>query len=135
MLQQSLQISLALTVVLKVTPKAVAILSDAFCKNSAVFLFRRSISAVIMRRRSSRAIIWLVLIDVAQRCYESAGIEPELAKRLAEPLASKTLENCFRLGTTAALTGPIKRGDMDIVALQLQGLAVLGCRLRICMKR
>lgn len=103
--------------------KAVAILSDAFAKIGAQVF---SLSAEHKRRYHAASVIasnYLVsLIDVAQRCYESAGIEPELAKRLAEPLASKTLENCFRLGTTAALTGPIKRGDMDIVALQLQDL-------------
>lgn len=60
----------------------------------------------------------VTLIDVAQQCYIAAGIDPDLASRLAQPLASKTLENCFRLGTSAALTGPIKRGDFETVRRQ-----------------
>lgn len=67
----------------------------------------------------------VTLIDVAQQCYVAAGLDPDLAARLAKPLASKTLENCFRLGTTAALTGPIKRGDFETVQRQENDLLSL----------
>lgn len=102
---------------------AVEILRGAFTEIGAQVF---SLSAEHKRRYHAASVFasnYLVsLIDVAQRCYESAGIAPELAQRLAEPLASKTLENCFRMCTTSALTGPIKRGDMNSVALQLQDL-------------
>ncbi|WMW80470.1 DUF2520 domain-containing protein [Undibacterium cyanobacteriorum] len=67
----------------------------------------------------------VTLIDVAQQCYVAAGLDLDLAARLAQPLASKTLENCFRLGTTAALTGPIKRGDFETVQRQENDLLSL----------
>lgn len=58
------------------------------------------------------------LMDVALRAYQSAGIPPELARAMAQPLARQSLENVFQLGAPAALTGPIARGDMTTVSRQ-----------------
>lgn len=58
------------------------------------------------------------LMDVALRAYQSAGIPSELALAMAAPLARQSLENVFTLGSAAALTGPIARGDMTTVSRQ-----------------
>ncbi|MBI1773675.1 MAG: DUF2520 domain-containing protein [Burkholderiales bacterium] len=60
----------------------------------------------------------VTLMEVALRTYQAAGIPADVAQKMAAPLARKTLENVFNLGTQAALTGPIARGDMQTVALQ-----------------
>jgi predicted short-subunit dehydrogenase-like oxidoreductase (DUF2520 family) len=60
----------------------------------------------------------VTLMEVALRTYQAAGIPAEIAQKMAAPLARQTLENVFNLGTQAALTGPIARGDMQTVALQ-----------------
>jgi predicted short-subunit dehydrogenase-like oxidoreductase (DUF2520 family) len=61
----------------------------------------------------------VTVLDTALRAYQSAGIPPEIARELARPLATETLDNVFRLGPEAALSGPIARGDFATVARQL----------------
>lgn len=39
-----------------------------------------------------------------------------------QPLASQSLSNAFQLGPSAALTGPIMRGDIDTVRQHLSAL-------------
>ncbi len=58
------------------------------------------------------------IMDTALRAYSAAGITPELASQIAQPLVVETLANIFRLGPEQALTGPIARGDLDTVARQ-----------------
>jgi predicted short-subunit dehydrogenase-like oxidoreductase (DUF2520 family) len=58
------------------------------------------------------------IMDTALRAYSAAGIAPELAGQIAQPLVAETLANIFRLGPEQALTGPIARGDLDTVARQ-----------------
>ncbi|HWX02871.1 DUF2520 domain-containing protein [Collimonas sp.] len=64
----------------------------------------------------------VTLIDVAQQAYIAAGIAPELALKLIEPLLSESAANAFRLGPATALTGPIARGDLATVVRQSQAL-------------
>ena len=64
----------------------------------------------------------VTVIDAALRAYQSAGIPPEVALALARPLATETLDNVFRLGPEAALSGPIARGDLATVARQQQAI-------------
>ncbi|WP_035625292.1 Rossmann-like and DUF2520 domain-containing protein [Herminiimonas sp. CN] len=63
------------------------------------------------------------VVDTALRAYSAAGIEPELARRMAQPLIAETLANIFRLGPEQALTGPIARGDLATVARQQAAVA------------
>ncbi len=65
----------------------------------------------------------VTVLDIALRAYQAAGIPAEVARELARPLASETLENVFRLGPEAALSGPIARGDMLTVARQQAALS------------
>lgn len=62
------------------------------------------------------------LMNLALQAYQYAGISEEMAYELAQPLATASLQNVFELGTAQALTGPIKRGDMETVQAQLQQL-------------
>lgn len=65
----------------------------------------------------------VTLMEVALCTYQAAGIPADIAQKMAAPLARQTLENVFSLGTKAALTGPIARGDMQTVALQQSRLS------------
>lgn len=64
----------------------------------------------------------VTLIDVARQTYIEAGLTPEVALRLIEPLLSESATNAFRLGPAAALTGPIARGDMGTVKQQREAV-------------
>jgi predicted short-subunit dehydrogenase-like oxidoreductase (DUF2520 family) len=64
----------------------------------------------------------VTILDAALRAYEAAGIAPEVALELARPLATETMNNVFKLGPRAALSGPIARGDMATVARQQKAL-------------
>jgi predicted short-subunit dehydrogenase-like oxidoreductase (DUF2520 family) len=60
----------------------------------------------------------VTVLDAALRAYQAAGIPETVARRLAEPLARESMDNVFRLGAAAALSGPVARGDMATVARQ-----------------
>ncbi|MDO8702469.1 MAG: DUF2520 domain-containing protein [Undibacterium sp.] len=64
----------------------------------------------------------VTLMETALQVYQAAGIPADIAIAMAEPLARQSLDNVFKLGTVAALTGPIARGDMATV--EKQGLVV-----------
>lgn len=63
------------------------------------------------------------LIEAGLRTYAAAGIAREDAIGLMEPLVRETLDNIFALGPAAALTGPVARGDVNVVRRQLAALA------------
>jgi predicted short-subunit dehydrogenase-like oxidoreductase (DUF2520 family) len=65
----------------------------------------------------------VTLVDVTLRAYQAAGIPEHVARQLAQPLATETLANAFRLGPAAALSGPIARGDLATVARQQRAVA------------
>lgn len=62
------------------------------------------------------------VLDAALRAYQAAGVPEAVARELAQPLASETLANVFRLGPAAALSGPVARGDTATVARQQAAL-------------
>ncbi|NLC70996.1 MAG: DUF2520 domain-containing protein [Desulfuromonadaceae bacterium] len=64
-----------------------------------------------------------VLVELACRCLLKAGLEEETALHMMEPLALETVANIFRDGTVRALTGPVSRGEREIVAGQLEALS------------
>lgn len=69
------------------------------------------------------------LMEAGLRAYERAGIERDTAQKMMEPLVRETLNNVFALGTTRALTGPVARGDADVLARQLAALNTLDPRI------
>jgi predicted short-subunit dehydrogenase-like oxidoreductase (DUF2520 family) len=64
----------------------------------------------------------LVLLDVASRLLVEAGASPEEAEEAVVGLARGTLENAAELGLDHAPTGPIRRGDSEVVDLHLRAL-------------
>jgi len=64
----------------------------------------------------------VALLDIARGVYETAGVPSDCIADFMVSLAQSTLENVRGLGTTAAVTGPIVRGDIDIVKKQLDSL-------------
>lgn len=64
----------------------------------------------------------VTVLDAALRAYQAAGIPEQVARQLAQPLASESMANVFRLGAATALSGPIARGDMATVARQQQAV-------------
>lgn len=64
----------------------------------------------------------VTLIDTALETFKAAGLSPEMAEQMVEPMTRETLQNIFRIGTKAALTGPIARGDKTTIALHRKAL-------------
>ena len=62
------------------------------------------------------------LLEVGIQAYAKAGLERVMAMQVMQPIVQGTADNIFSLGTTEALTGPIARGDDDVVARQLDAL-------------
>ena len=62
-------------------------------------------------------------IDAAAAVLAGAGVAPELAARALVPLAEGALANVTARGTTAGLTGPVRRGDAATVQTHLASLA------------
>jgi len=62
------------------------------------------------------------LMEAGLRVYEKSGLDRATAQQMMEPLVRETLDNVFALGTVRALTGPVARGDAEVVRRQLAAL-------------
>jgi predicted short-subunit dehydrogenase-like oxidoreductase (DUF2520 family) len=60
----------------------------------------------------------VVLANLAERLAGSAGLPVEIASKLYLPLIRGTLAN-LELGTAGALTGPVRRGDLETIRAHL----------------
>jgi len=60
----------------------------------------------------------LTVLDAAEQVARAAGIRSDAARELLAPLVTRTVENWRSRGASAALTGPIARGDEQTVARQ-----------------
>ena len=69
------------------------------------------------------------LLETGLRTYEKAGIDRQTAVDMMQPLVRETVEDVFTLGTSAALTGPIARGDDTVVAHHLRALDAWDARI------
>jgi len=69
------------------------------------------------------------LIEGGAKTYGHAGIKRANAMRIMEPLVRETIDNIFARGTAGALTGPIARGDGNVVGRQLGALAAVDANL------
>lgn len=74
------------------------------------------------------------LAAVAERLAVSAGVAPEVARKLYLPLIRGAAAN-LEAGPAAALTGPIRRGDIETVGAHLRALAPVDRRLYILLAR
>ncbi|MDB5772316.1 MAG: Oxidoreductase protein [Burkholderia sp.] len=100
-------------------PRAVDILTQGFAAIGARMVPINGDFKIIYHSAAVFACNYLVtLLDVAQQAYAKAGIPPEVALKLMEPLVRETVDNVFRLGPANALTGPIARGDLATAVKQ-----------------
>lgn len=70
-----------------------------------------------------------VLIEAGLQCYEKAGISQKQGLELSKPILEETLANNFKLSPLGALTGPISRGDSQVVLKQFEALEGLNPQL------
>lgn len=61
-------------------------------------------------------------VGVAERLAREAGVPADLAERMYLPLLAGAARNLLDLGTAAALTGPIRRGDVGTIRAHLAAL-------------
>jgi predicted short-subunit dehydrogenase-like oxidoreductase (DUF2520 family) len=61
-------------------------------------------------------------IDAAAAILATAGVPPETAATALVPLAEGALRNISAHGTTAGLTGPVRRGDAETIRRHLEAL-------------
>jgi predicted short-subunit dehydrogenase-like oxidoreductase (DUF2520 family) len=104
-------------------PRALALLEPALAAIGARTVAIDPAAKTVYHAASVFASNYLVtVLDAALRAYQAAGIPEPVARELARPLAAETLENVFRLGPRASLSGPIARGDVATVARQQAAL-------------
>jgi predicted short-subunit dehydrogenase-like oxidoreductase (DUF2520 family) len=73
----------------------------------------------------------VALLDAAGALMRAAtGLEEREALRLLAPIIRTSIENAFAQGTSAALTGPIERGDSGTVAIHLEALSTASSTVR-----
>ncbi|MDO9218604.1 MAG: DUF2520 domain-containing protein, partial [Lacisediminimonas sp.] len=65
----------------------------------------------------------VTLADAALQAYEGAGVPREQALQMLQPLMHNTMDNIFRAGPEAALSGPVARGEWQMVDRQQEALA------------
>ncbi|PWQ94577.1 Rossmann-like and DUF2520 domain-containing protein [Leucothrix arctica] len=65
----------------------------------------------------------VALQELSINTFAQAGIERGQAMAILQPIVRGTVENIFTLGTVSSLTGPIARGDKDIVSNQLNAIS------------
>jgi predicted short-subunit dehydrogenase-like oxidoreductase (DUF2520 family) len=69
---------------------------------------------------ASNAVV--AVIDAAVVLMGQAGVDRTAALQALEPLVRASVDNVFAHGTSAALTGPIVRGDAKTVAAHMEAL-------------
>lgn len=69
------------------------------------------------------------LLEAGLRCFESAGLDRQFAMELIEPFIRGTIDNNMKFGSSAALTGPIARGDLLLVESQLAAVTQISLSL------
>lgn len=67
----------------------------------------------------------VTLLKIARDLLSYSGIEPDEALAMLKPLAEKNMANAFRLGPAEALTGPIVRGDVEVVERHIDALRMM----------
>ena len=65
----------------------------------------------------------VALVGVAERLARSAGVPPDVAGKLYLPLLGGAVANLTSLGPAAALTGAVRRGDVQTIQSHLEALS------------
>lgn len=66
------------------------------------------------------------LMDVAFSFADASGFSQEQSRTLLLPLARSILENLETRNTASSLTGPVARGDEDVIARHITAIAEMG---------
>ena len=64
----------------------------------------------------------VALLQDSQELLARAGVDPAAAFPAFESLVQSTVANVFSSGTVGAITGPVERGDLEIVKNHLQAM-------------
>ena len=64
----------------------------------------------------------IALLETAEQVARAAGLSTSEARRKMLPIVRQTIENYARLGPAAASSGPLVRGDTEIVSRHLEVL-------------
>ena len=59
----------------------------------------------------------VALLDAGRRLLHDAGVDPELGTAMLTSLLSSVLDNVNHLGIAEGLTGPVRRGNPDAIAV------------------
>lgn len=63
------------------------------------------------------------LMEAGVRCLGESGVDRGQAMALIEPLVRETVDHVFSYGTARALTGPVARGDDQVIRRHLEALS------------
>ena len=63
------------------------------------------------------------LHGAANELLQEVGFTSDVSDQLLKPIMNNTLENSFELGPKLALTGPVVRGDVDVVKAHIEALS------------
>jgi predicted short-subunit dehydrogenase-like oxidoreductase (DUF2520 family) len=69
------------------------------------------------------------LIESAVQVYAAAGIDRDIAMAALAPLVRGTVDNVFARGPAGALSGPIVRGEAELVSTQISRLDAVSTTL------
>ena len=72
----------------------------------------------------------VTLVDAALELMEIAGIKRDQARSALAPILRTTTENILLQGPEAALTGPIRRGDIGTITAHLEALKAASLETR-----
>jgi predicted short-subunit dehydrogenase-like oxidoreductase (DUF2520 family) len=104
--------------------RAQDVLAGAFTGIGAKILRIDAASKIVYHAGAVFASNYLVaLLEVALQAFAASGIPRATALDLMRPLAEGSVANVFNMGTEAALTGPVARGDIALVKRQHAALA------------
>ena len=102
---------------------ALAVLWPAFAAIGAQCFTIKPEAKTLYHAASVIACNYLVALqELSIQTFAQAGVAREQAMAILQPIVSGTVANVFQMGTRAALTGPIARGDVAVVAKQLQAV-------------
>lgn len=103
--------------------QALEVLAPLFTKLSAHTFIIKAEAKTLYHAASVIACNYLVALqELALQTYAQAGVQRQEALAILNPIVSTTVQGIFQLDTTQALTGPIARGDSQVVEKQLKAL-------------
>lgn len=104
-------------------PQAIELLTQAcLALDAKVFTIEANAKALCHAGHVFASNYVVAVAHVAQQLYRAAGLSDDIAQGLTEPLTRSALANMSALGTQAALTGPIVRGELAVVEEHLRAI-------------